>query len=162
MQKGRNRQNNNSTRQLSVSQNFITNSRLIHRIIRLAQIGADDTVLEIGTGKGHLTQVLCRQAGSVCSVEIDQRLYGIAAEKLAQFTNLRLIHGDFLNYRLPADGDYKVFSNIPYCITTQIVEKLTRVSNPPREIWLVMEKGAAKRFVGIPKETQRSLLLKVN
>lgn len=162
MQKCRNRQNNNSTRQLSVSQNFITNSRLIHRIIRLAQIGADDTVLEIGTGKGHLTQVLCRQAGSVCSVEIDQRLYGIAAEKLAQFTNLRLIHGDFLNYRLPADGDYKVFSNIPYCITTQIVEKLTRVSNPPREIWLVMEKGAAKRFVGIPKETQRSLLLKVN
>ncbi|MDE6219365.1 MAG: hypothetical protein K2G51_02855 [Lachnospiraceae bacterium] len=57
---------------------------------------------------------------------------------------------------------YKVFSNIPYFITTQIVEKLTRVSNAPADIWLVMEKGAAKRFMGVPKETKKSLLLKVN
>lgn len=68
----------------------------------------------------------------------------------------------FLKYSLPARGVYKVFSNIPYFITTQIVEKLTRVSNAPADIWLVMEKGAAKRFMGVPKETKKSLLLKVN
>lgn len=72
------------------------------------------------------------------------------------------MYGDFLKYSLPAKGAYKVFSNIPYFITTQIVEKLTHVSNPPTDIWLIMEKGAAKRFMGMPGETGKSLLLKVN
>ena len=32
----------------------------------------------------------------------------------------------------------------------------------PTDIWLIMEKGAVKRFMGIPRETEKSLLLKVN
>lgn len=151
-----------SRRQLSDSQNFITKRRLIGRIIRLAGISREDTVLEIGTGKGHLTKVLCERSGSVISIEIDRKLYESAGDRLARYGNLTLIHGDFLNYRLPAKGTYKVFSNIPYFITTQIVEKLTAAQNPPSDIWLVMEKGAAKRFMGTPKETTRSLLLKAN
>lgn len=151
-----------TARHLSDSQNFITSRKLIRRIIRLAGISAEDTVLEIGTGKGHLTEVLCEEAGSVCSIEIDRKLYESARGRLSQCTNLRLIHGDFLKYSLPAKGGYKVFANIPFFITTQIVEKLTRVSDPPADIWLVMEKGAAKRFMGIPRETGKSLLLKVN
>ncbi len=142
------------------SQNFITNAKLIHRIIGLAGFQAEDTVLEIGTGKGHLTEALCRSAGKVCSVEIDRRLYESAGRRLSQFSNLKLIHGDFLKYDLPAKGTYRVFANIPYFITTQIIEKLTQAPNTPAEMWLVMEKGAAKRFLGIPKETKKSLLLK--
>lgn len=148
--------------QASVSQNFITEQKLIRRIIRLSGIGKEDTVLEIGTGKGHLTEVLCREAGYVHSVEIDRRLYESAGRKLAKQTNLTLIHGDFLQYHLPAEGDYLVFANIPFFITTQIVNKLTCAVNPPKDIWLIMEKGAAKRFTGLPKETQSSLLLKVH
>lgn len=162
MQKGRKHQNYDTTKHVSDSQNFITDRRLIHRIIRLARISPGDTVLEIGTGKGHLTEALCGKAGRVYSIEIDRKLYGCASKRLAQCSNVELVHGDFLKYHLPVKGDYKVFSNIPFFITTQIIEKLTRVSNPPREIWLVMEKGAAKRFMGIPRETEKSLLLKVN
>ena len=162
MQKSRRAQNYDVVRHLSDSQNFITNHKLIQRIIRLTNISAKDTVLEIGTGKGHLTEVLCERAGSVYSVEIDRTLYEGARERLVQYNNLKLVHGDFLQYRLPVKGAYKVFSNIPYFITTQIIEKLTRVSNPPTDIWLVMEKGAAKRFMGMPRETEKSLLLKVN
>lgn len=147
---------------LSDSQNFITSSRLIHRIIGLAKIGAGDTVLEIGTGKGHLTKVLCEKASRVYSIEIDKRFYEGAREKLSGCSNLELFHGDFLKYRFPITGAYKVFSNIPYAITTQIIEKLTRMSYPPTELWLVMEKGVAKRFAGTPRESERSLLLKVN
>ena len=162
MQKGRRIHKNDTIKHLSDSQNFITNHKLIQRIIRLADIGSNDMVIEIGTGKGHLTEVLCEKAGSVCSVEIDRKLYESSREKLAQYDNLKLVHGDFLKYSLPTKGAYKVFSNIPYFITTQIVEKLTRVSNMPTDIWLVMEKGAAKRFMGKPRETEKSLLLKVN
>lgn len=147
---------------ISVSQNFITDQKLIRRIIHLSKIGKEDTVLEIGTGKGHLTEALCKEAGYVYSVEIDRRLYKSAGKRLAKQSNLKLIHGDFLQYGLPAKGTWSVFANIPFCITTQIVEKLTTAANPPKEIWLIMEKGAAKRFLGQPEETKRSLLLKVH
>ncbi|MDE7178808.1 MAG: rRNA adenine N(6)-methyltransferase family protein [Lachnospiraceae bacterium] len=156
MQKSRRYQN------LSDSQNFITNAKLIHRIIGLADFHAKDTVFEIGTGKGHLTEELCRRAGMVCSVELDRKLYDSAGKRLAKYSNLKLIYGDFLKYDLPTKGTYKVFANIPYSITTQIINKLTQAPNPPTDIWLVMEKGAAKRFAGLPKETKKSLLLKVN
>ncbi|MBD5533557.1 MAG: hypothetical protein HDQ98_15380 [Lachnospiraceae bacterium] len=159
---GKNGGTEKSRNEASVSQNFITEQKLIRRIIRLSGIGKEDTVLEIGTGKGHLTEALCREAGYVHSVEIDRRLYESAGKRLVKQTNLTLIHGDFLQYHLPEKGDYLVFANIPFFITTQIVNKLTSAVNPPKDIWLVMEKGAAKRFMGLPKESQSSLLLKVH
>lgn len=161
MQRDRRDRKSDYTKHLSDSQNFITDSRLIRRIVRLGGIGKSDTVLEIGTGKGHLTEKLCEEAGYVYSVEIDRRLLESAEKRLAQYENLNLIHGDFLKYDLPAKGAYKVFANIPFFLTTQIIEKLTYAKNPPTDMWLILEKGAAKRFMGVPQETERSLLLKV-
>lgn len=147
---------------LSDSQNFITSKKLLYRIVGLSNIGKNDTVVEIGTGKGHLTEALCKKAESVYSVEIDRRMYESAKTRLARYSNLKLICGDFLHYQLPVKGEYKVFANIPYFITTQIIGKLTSGANTPTDIWLIMEKGAAKRFMGMPRETEKSLLLKVN
>lgn len=162
MQKGRKQPKSDYRTDLSHSQNFITNKKLIQRIIRLSNINKEDTVIEIGTGKGHLTEELCRKSGYVYSIELDRRLYEKTKEKMSGFSNLNLIHGDFLKYSLPAKGEYKVYANIPYSITTQIIEKLTNSPNLPKDIWLIMEKGAAKRFMGTGKETEKSLLLKVN
>lgn len=162
MKKSRRQSTLNHSVKLSDSQNFITSSALIQRLLRLTDIHQNDTVIEIGTGKGHLTEALCRKSGQVYSVELDRKLYEGSKIKLAKYSNLRLVHKDFLKYSLPTEGDYKVFSNIPYCITTQIMEKLTGAPNPPKDIWLIMEKGAAKRFTGAGKETKQSLLLKVS
>lgn len=149
------------TKHISDSQNFLTKRQLIRKIINLSSITEEDTVLEIGAGKGHLTEALCEKGGFVYSVEIDRKLFEYTQEKLSHITNLKLIQGDFLKYPLPAKGSYKVFANIPFFITTQIMNKLTNASNPPTDVWLVMEKGAARRFAGLPKENMRSLLLKV-
>ncbi len=145
---------------VSNSQNFITDARLLERIVRISGIGREDTVVEIGTGKGHLAQALCGKCGFLYSVEIDGALYEKAGKRLAGVRNLKLIHGDFLKWRLPARGRYTVFANIPYFITTQIMDKLTDAPNPPKDMWLVMEKGAAKRFMGIPAQSKKSLFLK--
>lgn len=149
------------TRHISDSQNFLTKRWLIRKIINLSSITKEDTVLEIGAGKGHLTEVLCEKGGFVYSVEIDRKLFAYTQKKLSHLTNLKLIQGDFLKYPLPIKGSYKVFANIPFFITTQIMDKLTDASNPPADIWLVMEKGAARRFAGHPRESMKSLLLKV-
>ncbi|WP_313344645.1 23S ribosomal RNA methyltransferase Erm [Sedimentibacter sp.] len=145
-----------------ISQNFMTKRRLIEKITDLSNINSEDTVIEIGTGKGHLTRVLGEKCGYLYSVEIDKNLFEKSSEKLKNIKNIRLINGDFLEYSLPKKGKYKVFSNIPYSITTRIVDKLTEASNPADEIWLVMEKGTAKRFIGVPRENTKSLLLKSN
>ena len=142
------------------SQNFLTGRRLLERIVRQSTITKNDIVLEIGSGKGHLTEVLCRKANFVYSVEIDRKLYEHAKKRLKNASNLKIICKDFMKYHLPNKGDYKVFANIPYYLTTKIVRKLTEDAHPPSEIWLVMEKGAAKRFLGIPTETKYSLSLK--
>ncbi len=145
---------------VTFSQNFITDTRLLHRIVDKSNIGKSDTVWEIGTGKGHLAQVLCGRCGRLYSVEIDKGLYEKAGARLAGERNVKLICGDFLKTPLPSRGRYKVFANIPFFITTQIVDRLAYAPNPPEDMWLIMEKGAAKRFAGQPGETGRSLLLK--
>ena len=144
----------------SVSQNFLTSTRTIDRLLALTTITKDDAVWEIGTGKGHITRRLLWRCGHLTSVEIDPKF----AENLkAQFdgtSTLRLVHGDFLQTPLPTRTPYKVFANIPFCKTTEIVRKLTTARNPPQDCWLIMEKGAAKRFAGKPCENVHSLSIK--
>lgn len=146
--------------QINASQNFLTSRRLLERIVRKSTITKTDIVIEIGTGKGHLTEVLCQRAKFVYTVEIDRKLLERARDRLKHADNVKLICRDFMQYALPRRGDYKVFANIPYYMTTKIVKKLTEDAHPPSELWLVMEKGAAKRFMGVSGETKDSLRLK--
>lgn len=156
MNHGYNKQGKQSVflQNIKVSQNFLTERRLLQRIVRLSSITKSDTVIEIGTGKGHLTGVLAERCGVLYSVEIDRKLYARAKEKLHDKKNIKFVCGDFLRYKLPGRGKYKVFVNIPFNITTEIVMKLTKAYNPPVEMWLVMEKGAAKRFMGGSNENR--------
>ena len=141
----------------SVSQNFLTSRKIIDRLIRIAGLQESDMVLEIGAGKGHITKALANTCGKVIAYEIDSRLY----EQLKGWLpcNVQLYHGDFLKSHLPVEP-YQVFANIPFSITTDIIRKLTTADPLPQGMWLIMEKGAAKRFCGVPKETLMSLLIK--
>lgn len=143
-----------------VSQNFLTAVRTIERLLDRTDIGPDDLVWEIGPGKGHITRRLMLRCDRVVAVEIDPALHEKLPARLGHPENVRLLCGDFLQARLPERGAYKVFANPPYNAISAIVRKLTTAANPPKDCWLVMEKGAAKRFCGLPAETLHSLMLK--
>jgi 23S rRNA (adenine-N6)-dimethyltransferase len=143
-----------------VSQNFLTSYKIINRIIRRTTLNRDDHVIEIGPGKGHTTGILVQKCRKVSAIEIDGRLYNKLTTKFKDAKNIRIYHQDFLKWKLPQSENYKVFSNIPFCFTTDIMRKLTECKNAPSEAWLIMEKGAAKRFMGKPSESLRSLLIK--
>lgn len=145
---------------LYVSQNYLTSRVTIERILRLSDLGKKDHVIEIGAGKGHITRELIRYCGTVTAYEIDPKLVEYLNKQFEGEKNLKLTHRDFLEAALPSKGQYKVFSNIPFSITSAIMRKLTQGVNPPHESWLVMEKGAAKRFMGKPHETVLSLTIK--
>lgn len=143
-----------------LSQNFLVNSDAVRRIVRKAGLQADDHVIEIGPGRGSITRRLADTRARVTVIELDRRLYEKLCGKFAGRPQVSLHCQDFLKWNLPARGGYKIFSNIPFSITTDIVRKLSRAKNPPAEAWLVMEKGAAKRFLGKPHESAQSLLIK--
>lgn len=149
--------NRGQTLPYSVSQNFLTGKRTIERLLRIAGFQKEDTVLEIGAGKGHITRALAEICGKVISYEIDDRLFEHLKGQLP--ANVLLLNRDFLTCRLPKEP-YWVFSNIPFSATTDIVRKLTASASLPQGMWLIMEKGAAKRFCGTPKENLSSLLIK--
>jgi|GEM_PF-218193 23S rRNA (adenine-N6)-dimethyltransferase len=143
-----------------VSQNFLTDAKTISRLLHKTSIAASDHVIEIGPGKGHITRLLVQLCHKVTAIEVDQQLFDKLRAKFSGTSNLSLHNQDFLQWRLPASRNYKVFANIPFSHTTAILRKLTESRNPPTEVWLTMEKGAAKRFMGKPRETLRSLMLK--
>lgn len=81
-----------------ISQNFLTNRRVIDRLLSKTDISDSDTVLEIGAGKGHITKALSKRAKTVVSYEIDGNLYEKLKTNVAE--NVRLIRGDFLKCAL--------------------------------------------------------------
>lgn len=141
------------------SQNYLRDSRLVAALLRKSSLNLNDLVYEIGPGKGIITAQLARHCRRVVAVEIDPRL----AEKLAlQFSgweNISICADDFLQTSLPV-APYKVFANIPFNITSAILQKLTTAANPPEDAYLVMQKEAALMYQGWPRESARTLCLK--
>ncbi len=117
---------------------------------------ADDKtgVLEIGPGIGVLTKELCKVAGKVASIELDERLYPVLAETLADYDNFQLIKGDVMKLDLKqiiseqfADcTSVKVCANLPYYITSPVVMTLLESNLPIDEIVVMVQKEAAQRL----------------
>jgi len=114
---------------LSVSQNFLTNRRTILRLLGLTSIDNGDLVVEIGAGKGHITRELIKKSGKLITYEIDANLIGHLNRIFVGVENLEIRHMDFLKAALPRIP-YKVFANIPFSRTSEIVRKLTSAQNP--------------------------------
>ena len=144
------------------SQNFLNNKKLISDLIRESNICKDDIVLEIGGGRGIITEQLIEVCREVYVIEYDFGLYKKLKDKFSSINNIKIIYGDFLEFELPMQYKYKVFSNIPYNITAAILSKLTFADNPPDDIYIILQKEAAEKYAGKPYggESMRSLLLK--
>lgn len=141
------------------SQNFLQDARLVASLLDKSHLTSDDVVYEIGPGKGIITEQLARRFKRVVAIEKDPRLSTFLRQKFAHCPNVTIHAGDFLDYPLPSKP-YKVFANIPFNITTSIVSKFTTAAYPPEDAYLVMQKEAAEMFLGKPRESLRSLLLK--
>ncbi len=147
---------------LKYSQNFLKSSNLADKLIKKASFKKGDLVYEIGPGKGILTCALANAGVRLTAIEKDKVLYSKLKDSFSNYQNVVIKLGDFLEEKLPLEGEYKIFSNIPFSITAQVINKLTSLSNSPKVSYLIIQKEAAKKFVGRPydKESQYSVLLK--
>lgn len=134
----------------SLGQHWLKDREVLASIADSGDISPDDTVLEIGPGLGTLTSELLRRAKKVIAVEIDGEL---AAKLPSQFpgTNLEVINQDILTFDLTTlPKGYKVVANVPYYITSKIVEYLISAPNKPVTTVLLVQKEVAERLAAEP------------
>ena len=149
-------------KRITYSQNFLKNKALVSDLVNKSSITNEDIVYEIGSGQGIITQELLKKAKKVIAFEIDRNLFNKLAQRFENERLLELRLENFLTHSLPSYS-YKVFSNIPFNITSEVIKKLTQARNPPEDTYLIVQKEAAKKFVGKPidiKNSQISILLK--
>ena len=130
----------------SLGQHWLKDPEILADIAEAAELTGDDVVLEIGPGLGTLTSRLLARANSVTAVEFDTDL----ARKLpGQFPGKKLtvVNQDILQFDLnQLPKNYKVVANVPYYITSKIVEKLMTAKNKPSIAVLLVQKEVAERI----------------
>lgn len=148
--------------QIKYSQNFLKSPKLVKKIINKSSIDSEDVVYEIGPGKGIITDQLARKCKKVIAIEKDRKLYKNLLHKFRNNSRIKINYGDFLYFNLPKEGKYKIFSNIPFNLTADIINKLTSTVNLPEDTYLIIQEEAARKFAGLSygKERQHSLFLK--
>lgn len=138
----------------SLGQNFLTNPRIVEKIIATAELKEDEIVVEVGPGFGILTDKLLKHAKKVIAIEKDARLFEILRAKFAEQINsgkLELIHADALKISPPKTA-YSWISNIPYSITSPLLDHFIRENpeNLPRCAVLLVQKEVAQKLAARP------------
>ena len=154
----------------ALGQNFLINPSVCPRMAEAAIPGPEYGVIEVGPGIGVLTVELAQRAQKVIAIELDERLYPILDETLADYPNAHVVPGDILEvdlHKLIADeftlrdeaGDpvldesgaprlmpLVLCANLPYYITSPVIMKLLSEDLPIENLTVMVQKEAADRL----------------
>ena len=140
-----------------LGQNFLINPSVCPRMAENSITTPGMGVLEVGPGVGVLTVELAKRAAKVVCIELDERLFPILDETLADFDNTTVIHGDVLETDIAAvikehftGMDVAVCANLPYYITSPVIMKLLEEDLPITSLTVMVQKEAAKRICAAP------------
>lgn len=135
-----------------LGQNFLIDPNIQRKIIASCGFKKTDIVLEIGSGTGIMTKPISQQAGFVYALEIDPDLCDILKRNLQNFNNTEIINQDILKLDFSKHftnlkSGLKIFGNIPYYISSPIIEHLIKHSAQIECIFITVQKEFAKRVV---------------
>lgn len=137
----------------SLGQNFLKDKNIIKKIADSINPTEEDLIIEIGPGAGALTKELVKKKSEVICFEIDTRLKEILEQINSE--KLTIIFKDFLSIKINEYIDQNKYKNLyfvgnlPYYITTAIINKIVKESNP-YEITIMVQKEVADRFGAKP------------
>ena len=135
-----------------MGQNFLVREDLARRIVEHCRLEEDDVAVEIGPGAGALTARLAARVRALIAVEKDTGLAALLREELAEVPQLELVEGDFLEFDLVeaarAHGVERVVvvGNIPYNITTPVLERIFAQKHAVKCAVLLVQKEYAERL----------------
>jgi len=134
-----------------LGQHFLFDENILYKIAE-AVGGDNEHILEIGAGSGPLTEFLVGHAANISAVEIDAKLFDKLKNRMRNVPNIELINQDILDldFAAVAKGRISVIGNIPYYITTPIIEKIVKNRAIISKAVLLVQAEYAERLVAVP------------
>jgi 16S rRNA (adenine1518-N6/adenine1519-N6)-dimethyltransferase len=143
-------------------QNYLVDDRISERIVRELDPRADETIVEIGPGQGALTSRLLKSTGRLIAIEFDRDLIPLLRTRFASFQNLNLVEADALAVDLCAliapAKQAKVVANLPYYISTAILQRLIEQRSCISEMVLMLQREVVERITAPAGSTERGFL----
>jgi 16S rRNA (adenine1518-N6/adenine1519-N6)-dimethyltransferase len=142
-----------------LGQHFLIDEEILEFILSTAELTGTDIIVEIGPGLGVLTEELCRRAGRVIAVELDDRLAENLDRRLSEYQNLVVINGDILKIPPPElfteagiilSTGYKVVANLPYYITSPVLRHFLESERKPEMMVVMVQKEVAGEIAAMP------------
>jgi 16S rRNA (adenine1518-N6/adenine1519-N6)-dimethyltransferase len=141
----------------SLGQHWLTDRRVLARIVAAAEITPDDTVVEVGPGKGALTRLLVPRTSRLILIEVDRLLSARLRAEYAGSASIAIIEGDVLE--TPPDEvlnrgnggvPYVILGNLPYFIGSAIVRHFLTAAVRPRRLVVTLQAEVAARMAAEP------------
>lgn len=137
------------------SQNFLIDQNLIQKIVKQADIKPNDNVLEIGPGLGALTQEILKNEVTLHCIEKDLNLCAALNRLFTDKPQLSIHPADFLKFDLnQLPTPLKVIANLPYNITSPILEKLLTHAHQFLSLTIMVQKEVGQRLIAKAKTKQ--------
>ena len=157
-----------------LGQNFLADRRAAEKIVQALGDISQAVVVEIGPGKGALTEILARRAGSLVAIELDRMLATELRFTYARFPNVEVLEGDVLSIDFqtilkrtigPLDDlrpvkppRVRVVGNLPYYITSDILLRLFEFHALFDVIVIMVQREVAERIAANPGSRDYGLL----
>jgi 16S rRNA (adenine1518-N6/adenine1519-N6)-dimethyltransferase len=128
------------------SQHFLTDRRILQRVVDGLTPAADSTVVEIGPGRGGLTDLLAPRVKRIVAIEIDRDLAAHLRSRYAGDTRVEIVEADAMDVDWGEVGGpgYLLAGNLPYSLTTPLLFKALERPLPQRAVFLVQREVAAR------------------
>ncbi|HEX4946948.1 MAG TPA: 16S rRNA (adenine(1518)-N(6)/adenine(1519)-N(6))-dimethyltransferase RsmA [Blastocatellia bacterium] len=138
----------------SLGQNFLVGTHYPNRILASVAPQPDETILEIGPGHGALTGLLVATNANIIAIELDRELIPELTERFADAPNFRLVEADALEVNccelMQPAATARVVANLPYYISTAILQRLIAHRACIREMTLMLQREVVERMVAKP------------
>lgn len=148
----------------SFGQNFLIDGNYIDKIIRSLDPQNGETIIEIGAGRGALTEKLIESGANVIAIELERDMISILRSKFTNVESFKLIESDALKIdfssfsRHSSPFKIKLVANLPYYISTAILQKLIEQREVFSEMILMFQKEVVERITANVGNSERGFL----
>lgn len=133
-------------RQASYSQNFLRSPKLVESLVQKSNITSTDIVYDIGAGSGVITSVLAKKAQHVVAIEYEPGAAKLLINNMKQYPNVTVKVGDIMKLNLPRNP-YKIFANIPFHLSSPIVQRFINSPMSPEAAYLIVQKQFGRKLI---------------
>lgn len=149
----------------SFGQNFLIDENYINKIVSALNPQEGETIIEIGAGRGALTEKLIESGANVLAIEFERGMIAVLREKFTNKDNFQLIEQDALKtdfQQLTTNHEQltksKLIANLPYNISTTILQKLIEQREVFSEMILMFQREVAERITAQVGNSERGFL----